>query len=368
MIMNKGRGLRACATGLFFTGALVACGAKSTPAKSSDATTSAAASGAPQSWSDLCKMAQERNQKCGYQNSKVPECDKVARCATDVYDPSAIAVIAKCFTDSDCKTRCDADKIAMASPSPAGKALLAATAEPAKKCPFLTPESYGPGPLFPLFNQQTLAPFMECAKKTDCSEAGQCMSMATMNQMSALLPCQEDLGLMNQGQFEPDTTPKSTTTVYGTQMEHPDEEFHNGAQMMGHPAPEISVTAVGKQKPATLKALKGKPVALVFFTTSCEKCKGALTAMDGLETKLKSKGFAVVGISVDDDQSKVQPFIAQLGVKIPIMWDSQKATAKTFHLFEMPETILVDKKGNVYQLMSSSSLDDELVAQVNSML
>jgi cytochrome c biogenesis protein CcmG/thiol:disulfide interchange protein DsbE len=63
----------------------------------------------------------------------------------------------------------------------------------------------------------------------------------------------------------------------------------------GRPAPAYEVTEyVGETKPATLAALRGKPVMLFLWAHWCGDCKGMAATLAELRAAYKDKGFTIV--------------------------------------------------------------------------
>ena len=56
-----------------------------------------------------------------------------------------------------------------------------------------------------------------------------------------------------------------------------------------------------------LSSLKGKVVLLNFWATWCEPCRGEIPVLINLQQQYSSKGFTMLGASMDDDPKKVVP-------------------------------------------------------------
>ena len=98
----------------------------------------------------------------------------------------------------------------------------------------------------------------------------------------------------------------------------------------------------------TLESLRGKLVLVDFWATWCVPCVKAMPDMQKLHAQYASKGFTVVGISIDEEGAKkVSPFLAKSKVKFtyPILLDSGD-TWKQWGVKSVPSVMLV-KDGQI---------------------
>ena len=76
-----------------------------------------------------------------------------------------------------------------------------------------------------------------------------------------------------------------------------------------------------------LASLRGHPVLLDFFATWCEPCRVGLPRTEALVAAAAKKGLVGWAISLDDDPAPVAPFVAKLGLTLPVRWDRGGKTA-----------------------------------------
>ena len=55
----------------------------------------------------------------------------------------------------------------------------------------------------------------------------------------------------------------------------------------------------------------------------------------------------LLGVNVDDDAGNAQAVATKLGVKFPVLLDSDKLVSKLYDLSTMPSTVLIDRDGKV---------------------
>jgi peroxiredoxin len=93
---------------------------------------------------------------------------------------------------------------------------------------------------------------------------------------------------------------------------------------------------------------RGKVVLLDFFATWCGPCKIEIPWFTEMERKNKDKGFAVLGVSMDDEGWEVvKPFLAGLNVNYRVVIGND-ATAQLYGGVDaLPTTFLIDTSGKI---------------------
>jgi thiol-disulfide isomerase/thioredoxin len=107
-------------------------------------------------------------------------------------------------------------------------------------------------------------------------------------------------------------------------------------------------------KTITLESLKGKITLFDFWATWCKPCLEELPVVKDLYEKYHSRGFEVIGISLDFvSQLSMDEFRAWLKnnrITWPQIYDGKgwnSALAELYGIRKIPSTILVDRDGNV---------------------
>jgi peroxiredoxin len=120
---------------------------------------------------------------------------------------------------------------------------------------------------------------------------------------------------------------------------------------------QFLVTDEGKPAPAfTLKTAKGKAVSLAdyrgqvvlldFWGTFCPPCVAALPELQALHAKHASKGFAVIGVTVDDRMALVEKATSRAKVTYPVV-QATPAVWSAYKVNALPSLVLVGRDGKI---------------------
>jgi peroxiredoxin len=133
-----------------------------------------------------------------------------------------------------------------------------------------------------------------------------------------------------------------------------------GAATLAFGLPTLAQASIAPSSPApdfTLKSLdgpnlrlqeqRGKVVLLNFWATWCSPCREEMPQLNKLYEKYRSSGFTLLGVNVDEDSRNAAGIAGQMGVKFPVLFDSDKRVSKLYELKAMPSTVMIDRDGRV---------------------
>ncbi|MGH1538281.1 MAG: TlpA family protein disulfide reductase [Gammaproteobacteria bacterium] len=96
-----------------------------------------------------------------------------------------------------------------------------------------------------------------------------------------------------------------------------------------------------------LSELKGRVVMLNFWATWCGPCAEEIPHLNELHESLDPYDFELLGINLDEDQSKAIHLANKLEVNFPVLFDSEKDVSRSFDIKAMPTTIIIDRAGKI---------------------
>ena len=137
---------------------------------------------------------------------------------------------------------------------------------------------------------------------------------------------------------------------------------------VGDPAPDFALQD-GAGKTIQLQDYRGKVLLLDFWATWCTGCKQEIPWFVEFHQKYGTKGFAAVGVSMDDEGWKiVKPFLDQHPIPYTIVVGDE-AMGKRYGIENMPDTFLIDQHGKIVAAYLGKKVDkDALEAKIKALL
>ncbi len=134
-------------------------------------------------------------------------------------------------------------------------------------------------------------------------------------------------------------------------------------------APDFTLRTLEGQN-LRLGEQRGRVVLVNFWATWCGPCRQEMPHLNKLYDKYKSSGFVLLGVNVDEDTRQAAGVASKLGVKFPVLPDSDKRVSKQYDLSAMPSTVLIDRDGRVRYLHRGyqSGYEDTYDRQIRELL
>jgi thiol-disulfide isomerase/thioredoxin len=119
-----------------------------------------------------------------------------------------------------------------------------------------------------------------------------------------------------------------------------------------------------------LSDFKGKVILLDFWATWCAPCKVEIPWFVEFQEKYGPAGLQVVGISVDDTQEQLVPFVSQLKMNYVVLQglghdDVQEAYGP---MWGIPVTVLISRDGKICMKHTGMNAKEAFEEEIKSLL
>jgi peroxiredoxin len=121
------------------------------------------------------------------------------------------------------------------------------------------------------------------------------------------------------------------------------------APVPGAAAPDFTLKALNGPN-LRLNEQRGQVILVNFWATWCAPCRKEMPHLNRLAEKYGKSGFLLLGINIDDDAKNAADVAARLGLKFPVLLDTDKTVSKLYQLSTMPSTVVIDRNGKVRYL------------------
>ena len=132
---------------------------------------------------------------------------------------------------------------------------------------------------------------------------------------------------------------------------------------VGNEAPEL-ILPMPNDKDLALSSLRGKVVLIDFWASWCAPCRKELPNVKRAYEKYKSKGFEILGVSLDKDRNAWLEAVSKEGLTWPQVSDLkqwQSEACQIYAIQSIPYTVLIDKDGKILATeLRGAELDKKL--------
>ena len=137
--------------------------------------------------------------------------------------------------------------------------------------------------------------------------------------------------------------------------------------LVNKPAPELARVDLAGTR-VSLKSLRGKVVLLNFWATWCAPCQIEMPVFSAWQQQYGSRGFQVIGISMDDDAAPVRKLLAKLKTNYPIAMGDARLGERYGGVMGLPLSFLIDRNGVVRARFQGETELKTIEKELKSML
>jgi thiol-disulfide isomerase/thioredoxin len=141
------------------------------------------------------------------------------------------------------------------------------------------------------------------------------------------------------------------------------------ATTAGGSAPAFVIPSIAGSGDIALAAYQGQVVLLDFWATWCPPCRSELPALNRMYGELKDKGFALIGMTVDQGpQAQVAQAAKRFNLSYPVGVAGPDVQAAYGGIRAVPTKFLLDKKGAVYKRYMGVVPESQIRADIETLL
>jgi cytochrome c biogenesis protein CcmG/thiol:disulfide interchange protein DsbE len=114
----------------------------------------------------------------------------------------------------------------------------------------------------------------------------------------------------------------------------------------------------------------GDVILLDFWATWCGPCRIEIPGFIELYDKYRSRGFSVLGISVDDPVEALRAYAGELGMNYPVLIGDDRDDVKEAFgpMLGFPTTFIIDRDGKICHQHSGFATKDQFEQEITSLL
>ena len=137
----------------------------------------------------------------------------------------------------------------------------------------------------------------------------------------------------------------------------------------GGPAPALALKDI-EGATHRLADYRGKVVLINFWATWCAPCRDEMPSIQRLKDKLSGRPLVVLAFNLDEPESRIRKFLAQMKLDFPILLDPERKTARAWQARILPASFVVGPDGKIrYSLVGEINWDHEqVVARISELL
>ena len=119
-----------------------------------------------------------------------------------------------------------------------------------------------------------------------------------------------------------------------------------------------------------LRDSMGDVILLDFWATWCGPCRIEIPGFIEIYDKYKSRGFSVLGISVDDPVDALQLYAEELGMNYPVLVGSGRNDIMDAYgpMLGFPTTFIIDRNGAICHQHSGFVSKDKIEQEILNLL
>lgn len=136
---------------------------------------------------------------------------------------------------------------------------------------------------------------------------------------------------------------------------------------IGQPAPDFGWRESQNGPESSLAKLQGQPLVLNWWASWCEPCRDEFPLLTQAAQANRTK-LVVIGINLKENKAEVADFAARYKPGFKLLRDEQALLSATYGLRGLPQTIFIDRAGQVKAIVRGSLTAQSLSENIKLIL
>lgn len=155
----------------------------------------------------------------------------------------------------------------------------------------------------------------------------------------------------------------AATLILGAQL----AERNRGRPASG-PAPDFALQLFDGES-LRLSELRGHVILLNFWASWCPPCRAESPDLQALHDDFHAAGLRIIGVNMlESSQAKARAFIREFGLEYANGEDIEQRVTRLYRVEAPPESVLIDKLGNVRKVYIGSVTYHALAGEIQALL
>ncbi len=129
--------------------------------------------------------------------------------------------------------------------------------------------------------------------------------------------------------------------------------------LLGKTSPSFTTQTIDG-KDFDSKSLIGRVVVLDFWASWCAPCLAAMPVVQSVTDGFADQGVVFVAVNTGEDREKVKEFLDERKLKLNVLLDPEGKIADGFHIYAIPQTLVIGKTGIIESVHVGFDSDEDL--------
>ena len=123
-----------------------------------------------------------------------------------------------------------------------------------------------------------------------------------------------------------------------------EDTVDSGSPAIGETAPGFEVDMLNGDA-VTLSELRGRPVVLNFWATTCAPCRRELPTLERVASEHVDDGLQVLAVNTGESAAAIDGFLSELSIELPVAIDKNGELVALYEVMVLPMTYFIDRDG-----------------------